>query len=106
MYKKRGYVYILTNKRSTVLYVGVTSDLPGRIQKHKTKHYPKSFSATYNVSTLVYYEVFDSIVSAIAREKQLKGGSRKKKEELINSINPEWRELIASGDCFGRGPSQ
>ena len=81
----RGFVYILTNKQNTKLYVGVTSDLPGRMIKHRTKYYPKSFSARYNISKLVYDEVFDSITSAIAREKQLTAGSRKKKIALIES---------------------
>lgn len=92
--KKSGYVYIITNQHHTVLYVGVTSNLPGRIGKHKDKYYPKSFTAKYNVDKLVYFEVFDSIVTAIEREKQLKAGSRKKKEALINSSNPAWRDLF------------
>jgi putative endonuclease len=88
-----GYIYIMTNVNHTVLYVGVTSDLPGRTAKHRGKFYPKSFSSRYNVSKLVYYEKFSSIVDAIAREKQIKGGSRKKKETLINKLNPEWKDL-------------
>lgn len=92
--KKRGYVYIITNRHHTVLYVGVTSNLPGRIGKHRDKFYPNSFSGMYNVDKLVYFEVFDFIIDAIAREKQLKAGSRKRKEELINSLNPEWRDLF------------
>lgn len=92
--RKRGYVYILSNSRRTVLYVGVTSDLGGRILKHKTKFYEKSFSARYNVDRLVYYEEFDSIVSAIAREKQLKAGPRRKKEQLVNAMNPDWNDLM------------
>jgi len=91
--RKRGYVYILSNKRRTVLYVGVSSDLIGRTIKHKTKFYAHSFSARYNVDRLVYFEEFDSIVDAIAREKQLKAGPRKQKEKLINAINPEWNDL-------------
>ena len=95
MYRKKGgYVYIITNKYNTVLYVGVTSNLPGRIGKHKDKFYPKSFTAKYNVDKLVYFEVFDSIVDAIFREKQIKAGSRKRKEELINSLNPAWKDLF------------
>jgi putative endonuclease len=92
--RKNGYTYIITNAHHNVLYVGVTSDLLARIEKHRNKFYPKSFSAQYNVFKLVYYEVFpDSIVAAIAREKQLKAGSRKKKESLINSLNPGWVDL-------------
>ena len=91
---KGGAVYIITNKSHTVLYVGVTSDLFGRITQHRDKVNPKSFSAQYNLSKLVYYELFHSIVEAIAREKQIKAGSRADKERLINSMNPEWRDLF------------
>ena len=90
----RGYVYILTNKHHTTLYVGVTSDLFNRILKHRIKYYPKSFSARYNVNVLVYYESFETMASAIAREKQLKAGSRKQKIALINKHNPEWKDLF------------
>jgi putative endonuclease len=89
----RGYVYIMTNDNNTVLYTGVTSDLIDRIKEHKEKRYPRSFSARYNTRKLVYYETFASITEAINREKQIKGGSRKKKIELINQMNPEWRDL-------------
>ena len=89
-----GFVYILTNKHNTTLYVGVTSTLYSRIIQHQTKTFPKSFTARYNVSKLVYYEVFDSIVEAIDREKQLKAGSRKQKIALINKFNPEWKDLF------------
>lgn len=88
-----GFAYILTNRHHTTLYVGVTSELFGRTKKHRDKIYPKSFSARYNLCKLVYYERFDSIIDAIAREKQLKAGSRKKKLDLINKYNPEWRDL-------------
>jgi putative endonuclease len=91
---KGGFVYIITNAHHTVLYVGVTSNLFNRTIQHRDKIFPKSFSARYNLSKLVYYEIFDSIVDAIAREKQLKGGSRKKKESLINKFNPEWKDLF------------
>ncbi|MBL7846708.1 MAG: GIY-YIG nuclease family protein [Cyclobacteriaceae bacterium] len=96
MGKKRGYVYIMSNSRRTVLYVGVTSDLEGRMRKHKTKFYTTSFSARYNVDRLVYIEEFDSIVDAIAREKQLKAGPRWRKEKLINALNPNWDDLALS----------
>jgi len=89
-----GFTYILANKRNTTLYVGVTSDLYGRCVKHRNKVYPKSFTARYNVSKLVYYEISDSMAEAIAREKQLKAGSRKQKEALINRTNPEWKDLF------------
>jgi putative endonuclease len=88
-----GFAYIITNRHHTTLYVGVTSDLFGRTKKHRDKIYPKSFSARYNLCKLVYYERFDSITDAIAREKQLKAGSRKKKLDLINKYNPEWKDL-------------
>ncbi|PRZ28312.1 GIY-YIG nuclease family protein [Flavobacterium granuli] len=85
---KPGFVYIITNKYQTVVYVGVTSNLPQRIIEHKNKKYPKSFSARYDVNLLVYYEQFKWIGDAIAREKQIKAGSRAAKNKLIQSINP------------------
>ena len=90
--EKVGYVYILSNKVNTVLYVGVTSNLIKRVWEHKNKVVP-GFTAKYNVDKLVYYETSESIVSAIEREKQIKGGSRKKKMELISSNNPQWKDL-------------
>ncbi|MGE0637099.1 MAG: GIY-YIG nuclease family protein [Bacteroidia bacterium] len=90
---KGGYVYILTNKNNTVLYTGVTANLAKRLWEHKTNAYPGSFTSKYNVYKLVYFEGFHSIEEAIAREKQIKAGSRKKKELLINSINADWRDL-------------
>jgi putative endonuclease len=89
----RGFVYIMTNDNNSVLYTGVTSNLKERLSQHISKKHPQSFSARYNIRKLVYYERFDIIGEAIKREKQIKGGSRKKKLELINSINPEWIEL-------------
>jgi putative endonuclease len=89
----KAWVYIMTNKNNTVLYTGVTSDLSGRVQQHKNKVHPQSFTARYNVCKLVYYEPFDSIVTAIAREKQIKAGPRAKKIGLINKFNPEWVDL-------------
>ena len=86
------YTYIMTNKRNTVLYTGVTNDLKKRIYEHKEK-LVEGFTKEYNVTKLVYYEVFDEIESAIVREKQIKGGSRQKKIELINGMNKEWRDL-------------
>ncbi|MFV0376234.1 MAG: GIY-YIG nuclease family protein [Mangrovibacterium sp.] len=88
-----GTTYILTNKNHTVLYVGVSSDLIGRMYKHKNKVYETSFTRKYNVDKLVWYEVFHSIEEAIDREKQLKGGSRQKKLDLINAMNPNWNDL-------------
>ncbi|SMO48749.1 GIY-YIG nuclease family protein [Flavobacterium nitrogenifigens] len=76
------------------MYVGVTSNLPKRILEHKNKKYPKSFSAKYNLNILVYYEQFQWIEDAIAREKQIKAGSREAKNNLIRSINPKWEDLF------------
>ena len=89
----RGFVYIMTNDNDTVLYTGVTSNLRGRVKEHKKNLHPESFTARYNIRKLVYYERFNSIVEAIKREKQIKAGSRKKKLDLINGSNPEWRDL-------------
>lgn len=72
---------------------GVTSNLSQRIYQHKTGYYKNSFSSKYKVNKLVYYEFFDSINEAISREKQIKAGSRQKKIELINKLNPEWKDL-------------
>ncbi|SDE91405.1 GIY-YIG nuclease family protein [Cellulophaga baltica] len=104
---KPGFVYILANKNNTTLYVGVTSNLLQRIERHKTKFYSKSFSARYNTNKLVYYEAFQDIGAAIAREKQLKAGSRAKKIALIEKENPDWEDLIKQAtDCFGKSASQ
>jgi len=86
------YIYILTNKSHTVLYTGITNDIYRRIYEHKHKLI-KGFSSKYNVTRLVYYEVFDSAESAIIREKQIKGGSRQKKINLIMNINPMFIDL-------------
>lgn len=90
---KQGYTYITTNKNHTVLYTGTTSDLFGRNHKHKIGYYPNSFTSRYNATILVYYEVFPNMSMAIAREKQLKAGSRKKKIQLIEKMNPNWEDL-------------
>ena len=85
-------VYIITNKSNSVLYVGVTSDLVQRIYEHKN-HLVEGFSAQYNLEKLVYYEVFEDMAEAIAREKKIKGWLRRKKMELIASVNSEWKDL-------------
>ena len=90
--EKLYYVYILTNERHTVLYTGVTSDLRARLYQHREKLLP-GFTKRYNVWKLVYYEVGTDAAGAIAREKQIKAGSREKKLALINSLNPQWRDL-------------
>jgi putative endonuclease len=90
---KRGFIYIMTNNGNSVLYTGVTSDLANRMYEHKNKAHPSAFTNRYNVYKLVYYEEHQDISLAIAREKQIKAGSRKKKIALINSLNPEWKDL-------------
>ena len=89
------FVYITTNKSKRVLYTGVTNDLTNRLVEHKeeSKHGKKSYTGRYNAYFLIYYEHFDFIEDAIDREKQIKGWTRKRKEELIKSFNPEWRFL-------------
>lgn len=87
------FVYILFNKPHGTLYTGVTSNLKKRMLEHKTKIHPHSFSATYNVTKLGYFEEIPSIKDAIDREKQLKAGSRSKKIRLIQSMNPTWEDL-------------
>ena len=91
-FEKRGYVYILFNKRNGTLYTGVTSDLPKRVYEHKNG-ISDSFTKRYEVNKLGYYEVHSTILSAIEREKKIKAGSRKKKLELIESMNNEWNDL-------------
>ena len=83
---------MMTNKRNAVVYTGVTSDLKRRVYEHKEK-LVHGFTKKYNIIKLVYYEVFEDIENAILREKQIKGGPRGKKIELINSMNKEWRDL-------------
>jgi putative endonuclease len=92
MPQRGGFVYIMTNQRHSVLYTGVTNNLKRRVWEHKEKPV-EGFTQKYRVNKLVYYEVADDIRSAIAREKQLKGGSRQKKIDLVNEMNPEWRDL-------------
>ena len=85
------YVYILSNKSKT-LYTGITNNLQRRVFEHKSKKI-KGFTSRYNITRLVYYETTIDVKSAIAREKQIKGWVRKKKIALIESMNPEWRDL-------------
>lgn len=91
---KPGFIYIITNTYNTTLYIGVTSNLPKRILEHIEKRFENSFTARYNLNKLVYYEQFQMIGDAIAREKQLKGGSRSAKVKLIQSRNPLWKDLF------------
>jgi len=89
---KQYYVYIMINKNNTALYTGMTNNLIRRVYEHKEKIID-GFTKKYNCSKLVYYEIFNDPYNAIAREKQIKAGSRKKKIELINSMNPSWKVL-------------
>ena len=90
--EKTYYVYILTNKYNTTLYVGVTNDLVRRIYEHKNK-LVEGFTSRYNLDKLIYYEQTENIETAITREKQIKNYSRKKKELLIENFNKEKRDL-------------
>jgi len=89
---KQYYVYIMTNNRNTVLYVGVTNNLIRRVYEHKEK-LADGFTRKYNIVKLVYYEDFNDIENAILREKKIKAGSRQKKVQLINGMNREWCDL-------------
>ncbi len=86
--------YIMSNYKRTVLYIGFTNDLKRRILEHKSKVDADSFAAKYNVDRLVYFEKFQSVNDAIAREKQLEHWNRAWKERLINESNPEWNDLF------------
>lgn len=83
----------MSSPNKATLYVGVTSDLVKRVWEHRNKHYPNGFTARYNCVILVYHSGYFSIEEAIAEEKRLKAGSRKQKEMLIDSMNPEWNDL-------------
>ena len=89
---KQYYVYIMTNRTNTVLYTGITNNLKRRIYEHKNKLL-SGFTKKYNINKLVYYEIFDNSYYTIQREKQIKGGSRKKKIELIKKFNPNFNDL-------------
>ena len=86
------YVYILTNRRRQVLYIGMTNDIARRVSEHKS-HVIEGFTKKYNVDVLVYAEAYSDVKEAIAREKQLKKWSSVKKRELVSSVNPEWEEI-------------
>jgi putative endonuclease len=92
MGEKKYHIYMLSNRYDTVIYIGVTGDLVKRIWQHKQKEMD-GFTKRYNVDKLVYYEEYAKIYDAIAREKQLKGWTRKKKENLIDTLNPQRRDL-------------
>ena len=84
---------MMCSLNNTTIYVGVTSTLAARIVQHRENYYQNSFTSRYNCRKLVYYHWFDTIIKAMDEEKRIKGGSRKKKEMLINSMNPEWKDL-------------
>ncbi len=86
------YVYIMTNKINTVLYIGVTSNIAGRVQQHKQKQF-SGFTQQYNINKLVYYEEYQYVYDAIAREKKLKNWHRQWKINQITKINPCWHDI-------------
>lgn len=90
--ERQYYVYIMTNKWNNVLYIGVTNNLERRVYEHK-KYVSKGFTSKYHLHKLVYYETYGNIEEAILREKQLKGGSRQKKIDLIQEDNPDFKDL-------------
>ena len=89
---KNYYVYILSNKNNSVVYTGITNDLNRRLYEHKNKTI-KGFTEKYNINKLVYYTCFNNAKDAIYLEKQIKGWKREKKNNLIASLNPEWKDL-------------
>jgi putative endonuclease len=108
----RPAIYILTNKWNRVLYTGVTADLRNRLRVHRARLNPESFTSRYKVVKLVYYEFHPNMLKAIAREKQIKGGSRADKLRLIEKMNPGWVDLSAGSgwsrprDRFVAAPSR
>jgi len=90
------YVYMLANVTGTVVYTGVTNDVVRRVYEHKHNCDPNSFTAKYSVYKLVYYESTSSSYEALSREKQIKSWNRKRKNELVESMNPKWEDLYDS----------
>ncbi|MCK9443777.1 MAG: GIY-YIG nuclease family protein [Tissierellaceae bacterium] len=86
------YVYMMANWNNKVLYTGITNNLERRVYEHKNK-LVKGFTAKYNINKLVYFDFTDDAIVAISREKQIKGWSRQKKNELVENDNPEWKDL-------------
>ena len=97
---KSGFTYIMTNKNHNVLYTGCTTDIVRRVCQHKNHYYKGSFTDKYNCEYCVYFEEFPDYNSAIRRENQMKNMSRKKKLDLINASNPEWKELVTERGIF------
>ena len=105
--EKQSFIYIMTNTNNTTLYIGVTNNIIRRVYEHRNK-LVKGFTSKYNLTKLVYYEMFDDIINAITREKYLKGKKRDFKLSLINNFNPEWKDLyedIARYASFWPTPS-
>ena len=98
MNEREYVVYIMTTRQNTVLYTGITNDLRRRVLEHKSGR-GGQFTRKYHIDQLVYYEIGGDVRAAIAREKQIKAGSRQKKIDLINSLNPEWKDLYE--ELFG-----
>ena|SRR5699024_2080954 len=94
MDSERHFLYIITNKNNTVLYIGITNNLKRRMSQHRRKVHPKTFSARYNLCKLIYFESFSSKKEALKRERQMKKWNRAWKIELIEKENPEWKDLI------------
>lgn len=92
----RYYVYILSNKLNRAIYTGVTNDIVRRVYEHKTHADPKSYASQCDINKLVYYENTTDVRVALEREKQIKGWTRKKKNDLINTMNPQWLDLYES----------
>ena len=97
--EKRYYVYLMTNWNHRVMYVGVTNDIMRRLDEHKNKLI-KGFTEKYNINKLVYFEETANVYSAIAREKEIKKWRRQKKNALVQSLNPEWSDLLNEGKDF------
>ena len=100
------YVYILANATNTTIYTGVTNDLYRRLEEHRNHVDPESFAARYNVTKLVYYEQTSDVKAALAREKQIKGWNWKRKNKLVESLNPKWADLLPkllTGDTAAGG---
>ena len=95
MFHRYYCIYIMTNEHHSTLYVGFTNNLQRRVYEHREGIEKKSFTHQYRLKKLVYYEFFEDVRDAMAREKQLKGGSRAKKLALINGLNKEWKDLYA-----------
>jgi putative endonuclease len=93
--KNIAWVYIITNEAMTILYTGYTTDLPTRLWEHRTKQNPESYTARYEVHRLLYYQGYHSVESAQAVEKKIKGKTKAWKVNLINTMNPEWKDLTS-----------